>query len=207
MNANFWILSFQGDPPVPTPKVEGSENGCNMKGLQDLLYLRHQVPIEVGFGVQSTIVNTKPCASILFGHQNYRSSLRGGGWKQLRCCNAERGGGRKCWAGGVQGQGQQLLRSPRLSMPFVRPGDGAQKTVVGKHTCLLTPGRKWEMLADLGTQLVFPTEITQTTLKLDVVMWSTAAKKVFIIELTVPWEEGMSVAYEHKRLKYSDFAA
>ncbi|KAL7888544.1 hypothetical protein AOLI_G00035180 [Acnodon oligacanthus] len=35
----------------------------------------------------------------------------------------------------------------------------------------------------------------------------TAAKKVLIIELTIPWEEGMSVAYEHKRLKYSDLAA
>ncbi|KAL7884727.1 hypothetical protein AOLI_G00074970 [Acnodon oligacanthus] len=67
-----------------------------------------------------------------------------------------------------------------------RPGDGAQKTVVGKHTYLLTPGRTWEMRADLGTQLVFPTKITQTTLRPDVVMWSTAAKKVLIIKLTVP---------------------
>ncbi|KAL7889078.1 hypothetical protein AOLI_G00040520 [Acnodon oligacanthus] len=96
---------------------------------------------------------------------------------------------------------------PRPNIPIVRPGDGVQKTVVGKHTCLLTPGCKWQMRADLGTQLVFPIEITQTTLRPDVVMWSTAAKKVLIIELTVPWEEGMSAAYKHKRLKYSDLAA
>ncbi|KAL7835526.1 hypothetical protein SRHO_G00278730 [Serrasalmus rhombeus] len=95
----------------------------------------------------------------------------------------------------------------RPNIPFVRPGDGGQKIVVGRDTCLLTPGKKWEMRADLGNQLVFPTEITQTTLRPDVVMWSTAAKKVLIIELTIPWEEGMSVAYEHKRLKYSDLAA
>ncbi|KAL7826706.1 hypothetical protein AOLI_G00319150 [Acnodon oligacanthus] len=38
-------------------------------------------------------------------------------------------------------------------------------------------------------------------------MWSTAAKKVLIIKLTIPWEEGMSAAYEHMQLKYSDLAA
>lgn len=38
------------------------------------------------------------------------------------------------------------------------------------------PGKGWEMRVDLGKQLVFPAEITQTTLRPDVVMWSTAAK-------------------------------
>nr|XP_061819532.1 uncharacterized protein LOC133608354 [Nerophis lumbriciformis] len=33
-----------------------------------------------------------------------------------------------------------------------------------------------------------------------------AAKKVLIIELTVPWEEGIPVAHEFKRSKYSDLA-
>uniref|UniRef100_A0A3B1JJ67 Reverse transcriptase domain-containing protein n=1 Tax=Astyanax mexicanus TaxID=7994 RepID=A0A3B1JJ67_ASTMX len=95
----------------------------------------------------------------------------------------------------------------RPKIPFVKPGEGVQKTAAGRPTCLLSPGKEWEMRVDLGTKLIFPSEITQTTLRPDVVMWSRAAKKVLIIELTVPWEEGMLAAYEYKRLKYSDLAA
>ncbi len=47
---------------------------------------------------------------------------------------------------------------------------------------------------------------TQTTLRPDAVVWATAAKAL-IIELTVPWEEGIQAAHEFKRLKYSDLAA
>ncbi len=50
----------------------------------------------------------------------------------------------------------------RPNIPFLRPGEGRQKTVAGRTTCLLTPGKGWEMRVDLGTQLIFPTEITQT---------------------------------------------
>ncbi len=93
------------------------------------------------------------------------------------------------------------------NVPFLRPGEGGQKTVAGRTTCLLTPGKGWEMRVDLGTQLIFPTEITQTTLRPDAVVCPTAAKKAFIIELTVPWEEGIQAAHEFKRLKYSDLVA
>ncbi len=95
----------------------------------------------------------------------------------------------------------------RPNIPFLRPGEGGQKTVAGRTTCLLTPGKGWEMRVDLGTQLIFPTEITQTTLRPDAVVWATAAKKALIIELTVPWEEGIPAAHEFKRLKYTDLAA
>ncbi|KAL7847812.1 hypothetical protein AOLI_G00225300 [Acnodon oligacanthus] len=46
-------------------------------------------------------------------------------------------------------------------------------------------------------------DIWQTTVEAQL----PAAKEVLIIELTIPWEEGMSAAYEYKRLKYSDLAA
>ncbi len=92
------------------------------------------------------------------------------------------------------------------NVPFLRPGEGGQKTVAQRTTCLLTPGKGLEMCVDLGTQLIFPTEITQTTLRPDAVVWATAAKKALIIELTVPWEEGIQAAHEFKRLKYSDLA-
>lgn len=39
-------------------------------------------------------------------------------------------------------------------------------------------------------------------LRRDVVLWSEKAKKVILIELTVPWEEGCNEASERKRQKY-----
>ena len=47
------------------------------------------------------------------------------------------------------------------------------------------------MLADIGRQLVFPPKIATTTLRPDMVLWSRSLKKVFIIELTVPWEDSV----------------
>ncbi len=55
------------------------------------------------------------------------------------------------------------------------------------------------MRVDLDKQLVFPSAIVETTLRPDIVMWSTAAKQVLIIELTVPWEEGIPAAQELKQ--------
>ena len=89
----------------------------------------------------------------------------------------------------------------RQNIAFIKPGEVGQKTAAGRPARLLTPGKKWEMRVDLDKALVFPTEITQTTLRPDVVMWSAAAKKVLIIELTVPWEEGIPVAHEFKLSK------
>jgi hypothetical protein len=67
--------------------------------------------------------------------------------------------------------------------------------------------RDWKMLADIGRQLVFPPEIATTTLRPDMVLWSRSLNKVFIIELTVPWENSVDEAYERKHLRYADLAA
>ena len=60
---------------------------------------------------------------------------------------------------------------------------------------------------DLDRQLRFPTEITTTSLRPDIVVWSTKAKSVHLVELTVPMEEGIEAAFERKKAKYSDLAA
>ncbi len=72
---------------------------------------------------------------------------------------------------------------------------------------LLTPGAAWKMEVDLGRQLQFPQEICSTTLRPDMVLWSAAVKSVILIELTVPWEEGLEAAYERKKAKYADLVA
>lgn len=65
---------------------------------------------------------------------------------------------------------------------FIKAGEAGHRTVAGR-SALLFPGKCWEMQVDLDKQLVFPTEVTQTSQRPDVVMWSTAAKKFLIIEL------------------------
>lgn len=63
------------------------------------------------------------------------------------------------------------------------------------------------MRVDLGQQLKFPHEIAATSLRPDIIIWSSSAKEVVIVELTVPWEENMEAAFERKKEKYSDLAA
>ena len=67
--------------------------------------------------------------------------------------------------------------------------------------------RDWRMLADIVQQLVVPPEAASTNLRPDLVFWSTSLKTVYIIELTVPWENSMEEAYECEKLRYADLAS
>ena len=51
---------------------------------------------------------------------------------------------------------------------------------------------------------IFPTKIALTTKCPDIVIWSIKAKKVFVIELTVPFEENFDWAQQCKLEKYED---
>lgn len=50
-------------------------------------------------------------------------------------------------------------------------------------------------------------EITATSLQPDIVLCSTPVKTVIIVELTVPWEEGLEAAFERKKERYTALAA
>ena len=62
----------------------------------------------------------------------------------------------------------------------------------------------WHVATDLKHNFIFPTEIALTTKRPDIVIWSVKAKKVFIIELTVPYEENFNWAHQRKLEKYED---
>ena len=55
---------------------------------------------------------------------------------------------------------------------------------------------------DIDDRLVFPPEILSTSQRPDVVIWSTALKKVILIELTCPAEEGIDAARIRKETWY-----
>lgn len=67
------------------------------------------------------------------------------------------------------------------------------------------------MRVDLDRQLRFQGEITTTSLRPDIVVWSTKARSVLLVELTIPAEEGIEEGIEaaHERImaKYSELAA
>jgi len=46
----------------------------------------------------------------------------------------------------------------------------------------LAMARDWKMLVDIGQQLIFPPEITDTTLRPDLVLWTPSLKSVYITE-------------------------
>ena len=57
---------------------------------------------------------------------------------------------------------------------------------------------------DLGSQLKFPIDIVDTSLRPDLLLLSRKRKYLIIGELTVPWEDNMNEAFEFKSNKYSD---
>ena len=90
---------------------------------------------------------------------------------------------------------------------FVREGEKQRARTSNPDLGPLNAARDWQMQVDLDRRLVFPPEIAMTTLRPDLVLWSNTCKLVYIIELTVPWEDAVEEAYERKKLRYSNLAA
>ena len=62
----------------------------------------------------------------------------------------------------------------------------------------------WHVATDLKHNFIFPTEIALTAKRPDIVIWSVKAKKGFVIELTVPFEENFDWAHQRKLEKYEN---
>ena len=98
--------------------------------------------------------------------------------------------------------------NPSKTTTFIREGQKRPKHPPTKpETGHLAMARDWKMLVDIGQQLIFPPEIASTNLRPDMVLWSPSRKAVYIIELTVPWENSVEEAYERKKLRYTELAA
>ena len=81
---------------------------------------------------------------------------------------------------------------------FVRVGETARTS---SERSSVLDGSVWRMKVDLIRKLVFP-DVIQSTLRPDIVLWSTEDKTIIIIEITVPWEEDCDEAHERKSSKY-----
>ncbi|KAK0136753.1 Retrovirus-related Pol polyprotein from type-2 retrotransposable element R2DM [Merluccius polli] len=120
----------------------------------------------------------------------------------------------KCLAAALESRRTVInaLPSPSVlsasSGQFVREGEKPPKTRQPKpETGHLGAARDWRLLVDLEQRLCFPAEIAPTNLRPDLVLWSPSIRSVYIIELTVPWEDNVGEAYERKKLRYAELAA
>ena len=94
------------------------------------------------------------------------------------------------------------------SVNFVREGQsgfsGSRKRLFSKS--LLDKASDWELLVDLDKKLIFPQDVLVTNLRPDMVLCSRLTKTIVIIELTVPWEDRLSISNSLKRDRYQDLA-
>ena len=60
----------------------------------------------------------------------------------------------------------------------------------------------WHAATNLKHNFIFPTEVALTTKPPDIIIWSIKAKKVFTVELTVPFEENFDWAHQRKLEKF-----
>ena len=91
------------------------------------------------------------------------------------------------------------------AIKFQKEGDKtATKTTKGKGVSILSKGTDWDLLVDLKKKLVFPQDIVITTQRPDMVLLSRKSKRVFLIELTVPWEDRLQLSHLLKKDKYQD---
>ena len=81
-----------------------------------------------------------------------------------------------------------------------RKGPPAKSVSMGQLGC----SNDWKLLVDYDhCQYVFPPTICATNERPDVVIWSTLARVVILLELTVPAEEGVEAAQLRKEAKYT----
>ncbi|KAJ8339289.1 hypothetical protein SKAU_G00360750 [Synaphobranchus kaupii] len=141
-------------------------------------------------------------------------------WEGVPGCKAALTQGRFRWrhdqvlrklAGAVEGRRlearQESATGNQQRIHFLKKGESADTISRRPAPTLLSPGVEWRMEVDLGRQLNFPGEICSTTLRPDIVLWAAEEKSVLLVELTVPWEEGVEAAHERKRAKYADLVA
>ena len=83
---------------------------------------------------------------------------------------------------------------------FVKAGEKIQRKIREK-TNLLSSADDWQLIVDLETQLKFPRHIAVTSVRPDLILHSDNTKQCIIWELTVSWEEYITLANDFAGLR------
>ena len=100
--------------------------------------------------------------------------------------------------------------SGRQLIDFVPAGKrraGANEKKESQGFGILGGTRDWIVLSDIEEQLKFPSDIVETRLRPDLVIFSRSAKTVLWWELTVPSEERIAESHELKLDRYNSLQA
>ena len=81
-----------------------------------------------------------------------------------------------------------------------------QAPSLSRSNNLLGSAKDWELAADLPEWRNYPPMIKRTGLKPDIVLWSETDAKIFLIELTVPYESRIDAQHQFKLAKYEDLS-
>ena len=99
------------------------------------------------------------------------------------------------------------LRIRHISRDFVLPGTGGEKksrSLTRIPPSLLDGASDWKLLVDYDSApIVFPPHIFSTPQRPDIIIYSDTLKKVLLIELTCPAEEGIAAANVRKITRYT----
>lgn len=69
---------------------------------------------------------------------------------------------------------------------------------------ILTGATDWELHVDLKKKLMFPADVAVTRLRPDMLLISRSTNCIYIVELTVPWEDRLETSHQLKSTKYQD---
>ena len=86
---------------------------------------------------------------------------------------------------------------------FVSAG-GTRKVSPITRVCSGARGREWEVLVDIKSRLVFPQDIVITNMRPDMILRNDKQHKLWIVELTVPYETNIMESHHRKSLKYEE---
>lgn len=89
------------------------------------------------------------------------------------------------------------------SMKFVRAGEKSSTTTTTRNNMLHMAKGALAQEGTHGKKAAVPPD--RPDIHEDLFLWSEEAKKISLIELTVPWEEGCNQAFERKNAKHQDF--
>lgn len=90
---------------------------------------------------------------------------------------------------------------PPIKSNFVRSGKSKSKPKSQRATTLVGAS-DWKLIVDFDSKAVFPPQIYCTLQRPDIVIWSDQARKVLLVELTCPAEEGIEAAEIRKVSRY-----
>ena len=94
---------------------------------------------------------------------------------------------------------------PYLYSSFVSAGCSSHKKIPDSNHNLLSGATDWQILVDFDSaNILFPPDIFTTSERPDIIIWSPSRKKVILIELTCPAEEGIANARSRKLLRYAN---